>query len=178
MCHPWPRASPGERAWGTNCCFGELNYLFGCKKRMLNYVHHQITFYTIFMDVRTHVMEPHQHYPWIIGSMQSAIAYDIPMLCISFLVTSHSFLYIRILHSGGITFLAAFTSAPFCSKTSTTFLHLFCADTYKGVAPSWGIQHAQQTQMRKKKMVRRQMLHNIHSLQFFQTVKQTKTHLW
>ena len=42
------------------------------------------------------------------------------------------------------------TSAPFCSKTSTTSLHPFFADMYKGVAPSWGIQHVQQMQIHKK----------------------------
>ena len=45
-----------------------------------------------------------------------------------------------------ITFLAAFTSAPFPSRISTTSLCPLYADMYKAVAPFWGTQHVQQMQ--------------------------------
>ena len=137
-----------------------------------------IAFYPIFVDAQTCRMESHKLYPWTTGSMQFAIANATPMLCILFLAPSHTFLWIRSLHSSGITFLGRFTSAPFCSKTSTTSLCPFSADMCKGVAPSWWIQYIQQMQTHKKKMVGKQMLHKIYFLPFFFACKKTKTHIW
>ena len=62
----------------------------------------------------------------------------------------HAFLWITSLHSSQITLLAAFTSAPFWRRISTTSLCPLYADTNKGVAPSWGIQHCKQMQTHKR----------------------------
>ena len=93
--------------------------------------------------------KPPQPYSWTIGSIWSAIANAIPTLCISFLAPWYAFPSMISLHSSQITFSGASTSAPFCKRTSTISLQPFRADTNKGVAPSWGMQHDQQMQRNK-----------------------------
>ena len=73
-----------------------------------------------------------------------------PTLWPSFLPPSHAFIWITSLHSSQITLLAAFTSAPFWRRISTTSLCPWNADVYKGQRPSWGINHGQQMQKHKK----------------------------
>ena len=123
---------------------GELTYLWGRKGNMANYMHN-LSHSTPCMNVQTHMMEPHYHYPWTTGSMESAT----PTLWRSFLIYWHTFHQSDPLDSSETTFLAAFTSAPFPSRTSTTSLCPLYADMYSGVAPSWGAQHIHhiQTQM-------------------------------
>lgn len=62
-------------------------------------------------------------------------AHRISITYISFQIPSRTFLFIHSLHSPENTFLAAFTLAPFCSRTFATSLCPYCADMYKGVAP-------------------------------------------
>lgn len=76
----------------------------------------------------------------MIGLMKPVITNAILTLCILFTVHRHTFLNINQLDLLEITFEAAFTSAPFPSKTSTTSLCPFCAAACKGVKPSCGIQ--------------------------------------
>ena len=97
------------------------------------------------MDVQTHTMITHTPYPWAIASNFS-FSNTIPTICIYLIIHWHTLLWIDPLDSSKITFVLAFTSAPFPSNTSTTSLHPFCADMYKGVAPSWGTQHVQKMQ--------------------------------
>ena len=110
-----------------------------------------IKFYSICMNVQTDAMKPQKSYPWTIGSMQSAIANVVSTLGPPFLSPSHAFLSSTSLHSSQITLLAAFTSAPFWRRISTTSLHPSCADANKGVQPSWGIQHCKQMQTHKRR---------------------------
>ena len=109
-----------------------------------------ITFYPICIDVQTDAMNPHQPHPCPIGSTQSAIVNAIPTLWPSFLPPWHGFLSIMPLHSSQITLLAAFRSAPFWRRISTTSLCPRNADIYRGVAPFWGIQHGPQMRTHKR----------------------------
>ena len=99
------------------------------------------------MDVQTDAVKPHWPFPWTIGSMQCAIANAIfHTLTFISITLWHAFLWITSVHSSQVTLLAAFTSAPFWRRISTTLLHPSCADTCtKEVKPSWGVQHGQQT---------------------------------
>ena len=81
-----------------------------------------ITVYPICMDVQTDAMKPQKSYPWTIGSMQSAIVNVVPTLRPSLPPPSHAFLSSPSFHSSQITLLAAFTSAPFWRRISTTSL--------------------------------------------------------
>ena len=68
-----------------------------------------------------------------------------PTLKPSFLPPWHAFLWITSVHPSQITSQVAFTSAPFWRRISATSLCPWNADVYKGLRPSWGINHGQQT---------------------------------
>ena len=121
------------------------NILTGPQEKHANLCASLITFYPICMDVQTDAMKPHQPYPWKIGSLQSAIANVVPTIWSAFLPPWHAFLWITSVHSSQITLLAAFRSAPFWRRISTTSLCPPNADVYKGVQPSWGVHHGQRT---------------------------------
>ena len=150
MPHPWCKQSPLEK------CLKHKPFLWGAhiltwwQEKHFKLCASLLTVYSICTDVHTDAVKPHQTYPWTIGSMQSAIANVIPTIWPSFLPPWHAFVWITSVYSLQITSQAEFTSAPFWRRISTTSLHPSCADTYKGVAPSWGIQHGQQMQTHKR----------------------------